>query len=110
MTDPPRIEAPAYLGRQTEKEFQRTVVAAARQLGWLCVHFRQMVGNPAGWPDLVLIRGGRVIFAELKRQDGELSRRQREWIAQLEAVGADVRVWRPGDWESIEVTLRGERA
>lgn len=92
----------------TEAEFQQSVIEAAQQFGWLCVHFRQMVGNPAGWPDLIMIHGGTVLFVELKRENGTLSQRQAEWGERLEEAGADVRLWRPSMWDEIIAILSGE--
>ncbi len=101
------ISADQYRSRQTEAQFQMAVVDLARALGWEPVHFRQMVGNPAGYPDLTIIRGERVILAELKRENGKVSQRQQEWIDRMAAVGTTIYVWRPSDWESIEAALKG---
>jgi hypothetical protein len=65
--------------------------------------------SEAGFPDLVLVRDGRLLFRELKTATGTLSEAQRRWIAALELAGADVRVWRPGDWDEIEATLHAPR-
>lgn len=102
------MSADEYRATMTEVEFQATVMDAARIRGWLAVHFRQMVGNPSGWPDLILIRGRTTIYAELKREGGRVSRRQAEWIDRLRRVGADVRVWYPGDMDAIIALLSGE--
>jgi hypothetical protein len=73
-----------FLGlRQTEKAFQAEVVRYARLMGWMCFFTTDSRHSPAGWPDLVLIRRRRIVFAELK---------------------ADL--WRPSDWEEIERCLR----
>jgi hypothetical protein len=90
----------------TEWQFHGLVVEAAELYGWIAVHFRQMVGNPSGWPDLVLIRGERTLFRELKTDRGKVSRRQEEWLDRLAGVGADVAVWRPCDWDEIVAELR----
>jgi hypothetical protein len=58
--------------------------------------------SPSGFPDLV-IAGHRVVYRELKRQTENPTKAQREWIAALEAAGADVGVWRPSDWLSGKV-------
>jgi hypothetical protein len=50
------------------------------------------MGLRAGIPDLLLIIGGRAHFLELKRQDGRLSERQSQSIADLRAAGAIVEV------------------
>lgn len=91
-----------------------TVKECADKLGWIAVHFPEALCNPSGWPDLILIRGRRTIFAELKREqergkkDGGLGPKQVEWIGCLEHIGAEIYVWYPSDWDEIEMTLRGE--
>lgn len=102
------IAAADYQRRQTEAEFQAAVIEAAERLGWLCFHWPNAIINPI-WPDLTLIKDGRVIFAELKAERGKLSPKQRERFQELAGAGMDVRVWRPSQWEWIEQTLRGER-
>lgn len=113
-----------YRGAQSEAEFQRAVIDLARLRGWLVFHARPartqsgrwstpMQGNP-GFPDLVMTRGGRVIFAELKAERGRVSRAQQAW---LDALSNDtVRephtwthfafMWRPSDWQQIEEALQ----
>jgi hypothetical protein len=59
----------------------------------------------AGFPDLVLVRD-RVIFAELKRDKGQLSVDQYEWLEMLKKTGAEVYVWRPCEWTKIEGVLK----
>jgi hypothetical protein len=95
------MSAQQYQARQTEAQFQQAVIDLARTLGWVPVHFRQMVGNPSGYPDLTIIRGERVILAELKRENGKVSQRQQEWIERMAAVGTTIHVWRPSDWSTI---------
>ena len=102
------ISAEQYKVRQTEAQFQRTVTDYAEKQGWLCVHFPAMLANPSGWPDLILIRGRRTIFAELKREGGKLGPKQEETIGSLRHVGAEAYVWFPSDWPAIEAALRGE--
>lgn len=53
-------------------------------------------GMRPGWPDWTII-GSHVMFRELKSQKGRLSPAQKLVLAHLEAVGADVDVWRPTD-------------
>lgn len=61
----------------------------------------------AGFPDLVLSRGPRLVFAELKRELGRVSPEQSEWLAALAATGAETYLWRPSDWADVQATLRG---
>jgi hypothetical protein len=122
MTVPPAH--PRYL----ERHFQATVIQLAETLNWKCCHFsdsRRSIGNgrmvgdrqAAGFPDLVLARKGRLIFAELKAAKGKLRPAQVEWLDVLQEVESEthphvlVRVWRPGDLSSgeIERTLGARR-
>lgn len=104
----------------TEKEFQKQVIELAQLFGWRVAHFRAarvirggteswrtpVEADGAGFPDLVLAKGGRVLFVELKTDSGlsGLSDAQRDWLA---ALGPQAVVWRPADWETIEATIRG---
>lgn len=103
------MTADQYQGTQTEAQFMRTVRDAAHQLGWVTAHFPAMLANPAGFPDLLLFRDGRVLVAELKTDAGKLGPKQWEWIGTLAGAGIDVRIWRPEDWSEIEQTLKGDR-
>lgn len=95
-----------------EADFQRTVIEAARVLGWLVVHFRPaktekgwrtaISGDP-GFVDLVFAKRGRVIHAELKSEGGRLSPDQATWGL---ALGSTYRCWRPSDWPEIEKELK----
>lgn len=62
-----------------------------------------MEADGAGFPDLVLVRNGHLLFVELKAAKGVLSLAQQEWIEQLGAVSVGVNrvqvyVWRPANW------------
>lgn len=90
--------------RVTEKRFQQQVVQLARLNSWTVYHTYDSRRSEPGFPDLVLVRD-RVLFRELKAQDGRLSRHQRIWIGRLKDAGADVEVWRPNQWDLIAETL-----
>lgn len=100
--------AQTAVARQTEKEFQRSVLEAASALNWFCLHFPNAVINPAGWPDLICFRGGKCLLMELKRENGKLGPKQEEMIDTLQHCGQVVHVFRPSQWDEIEATLRGE--
>ena len=97
----------------TERDFTQTVIDLAQRCGWLVYHqfeqkvYARRVG--AGFPDLVLLKAHRIIFAELKSQKGVFTAAQQEWITQLRAARSSpyiqVYVWRPRDWEIIEKML-----
>lgn len=91
----------------TEKAFQAQVVQYARLHGWLVFHDFDSRRSEPGLPDLLMVRGSRLVFAELKVGKNKLSEAQEKWVAALEYVTDNVYVWRPEDWPSIELVLGG---
>ena len=93
-----------------EAELQAAIVETARLLGWFVYHTHDSRGSEAGFPDLVLVRGRRLLFAELKVGRREVTLEQRVWLAALEeaAVETETYVWREADWidGSIERVIR----
>jgi hypothetical protein len=67
----------------TEAEFERRVIALARDMGWLVFHAHSSRHSESGWPDLALLRerDGRLVLAELKVGDGRLRPMQLRWLA-----------------------------
>jgi hypothetical protein len=96
----------------TEKEFMAAVLELARVSGWRAYHTHDSRRSEPGFPDLVMVRDGSLLFVELKVDRGVLSPAQREWVDALRGAGADVRIWWPSDWAQIEKTLarRARRA
>lgn len=103
----------------SEKAFQAQVVQLAKLNRWNVYHTFNSQRSEPGFPDLVLVRDGCLIFAELKRQHAKPSPAQRDWIQALSlvagTVGASgvigaVRVflWMPSDWHTIERVLAGK--
>ena len=89
----------------TEEQWLQQVRELARLKGWLNYHTRSSHRSDPGFPDLVLVRGHRLIFAELKREKGRVTASQRTWLAALEET-AETHVWRPSDWERVEQILK----
>ena len=91
----------------TEKEFLQQVRDLAKLCGWLVYHTHDSRRSPEGFPDLVLVRNDKVIFAELKSKKGRTTSAQEMWLKALEKVpGVDVYLWRPSDWDRIVDVLR----
>jgi hypothetical protein len=65
----------------TERELQALVVEAARQFGWMAYHTFDSRRSQPGFPDLVLIRGDRLIAAELKVGTALPTEDQKAWLA-----------------------------
>jgi hypothetical protein len=88
----------------TEKQWQRQLVDLARQLGWTVYHTYDSRRSQPGFPDLVLVRD-RVLYVELKREQGRLTDAQAGWLDKLRAAGAEAYCWRPRDLEDAGLTL-----
>lgn len=89
----------------TERQLQEAIIELAQYCGWSCYHTYDSRRSAAGFPDLVLARRGKVIFAELKSESGKLSPAQAEWLIALdpkrdplEFTNLGVFVWWPKDW------------
>lgn len=96
----------------TEAELLRAVRDLAQGLGWITYHTLRSKGSEGGFPDLVLVRGDRVVYRELKSATGKLTAEQEVWLDALAAAGADAGVWRPVDLEAGHIQrdlLRGAR-
>lgn len=103
--------------RATEAECQATIVEAAKLAGWRVHAERPAQGQRGEWrthlqghkgfPDLVLCRGSRLMFVELKRKPNRVEPAQQQWIAALSAVGgvwAGV-VWVPEEMDAFIAVL-----
>jgi hypothetical protein len=113
-----------------EEAFQDQVLEIAALYRWRAYHTYDSRHSVAGFPDLVLVRGPELIFAELKAQNGRISAAQQEWINDLFQVQAavnharsalvdeytlaplpsvEVHIWRPADFDAIHDRLRQPR-
>jgi hypothetical protein len=99
----------------TESEFLDQVLQYAKLRGWRSAHFRPaktidgwrtpVSGDGKGFPDLLLVRGDRVIVAELKVGKNKLTLEQIAWLAAFKGANIPAFVWTPGEWPEIERTL-----
>lgn len=106
----------------SEAEWQATVIAALVAGGWRWMHHhdsrkvaRAPVGTPValqrtgrGFPDLIAVRGSRLLAIELKSARGRLSHEQGAWLADLAGAGLETYVWRPQDRATMEWQLKRE--
>ncbi len=107
-------------GHWSEVDFQQEVIALAHRCGYRVAHFRKVrvqrqngscyyetpvQADGAGWPDLVCIGAGQVLWIELKVKSGKLSAEQKQWRDALIATGQRYFCWWPRDWEMIENTF-----
>ena len=106
---PRRRQAYRVLPPESEESFQRRVLEFARLMGWGCrYHTFDSRRSAPGFPDLVLVRAPRVVFAECKTDHApkELPFAQRVWMHELlRCPGVEWYLWRPRNWQEIERIL-----
>ena len=95
-----------------EDDFLAAVTELATLAGWLVYHTYDSRRSQAGFPDLVLARADKLIFAELKTAKGVIRAAQVTWLDTLGTVAhnqpdVEVYLWRPQDWAGIEKILLG---
>ena len=100
------MQTKTRMPRITERDFLASVRSLAELLGWACYHTWQSIHSPAGFPDLVMVRPPRIIFAELKVGKRQPTPAQERWLNLLrECPGVEAYLWRPEDWEQIQAIL-----
>jgi hypothetical protein len=114
----------AQLTSLSEEAWSNTVVGHAQRAGWMVYLIpdamwrraftkgipQKNLGN-RGFPDLVLVGHGKVLFRELKRHGGKLSPFQVIWRDALLENGADWDCWWPLDLDAKVIPeLWGDRA
>ena len=94
----------------TEAELSENVRQLASGLHYLTYHTWRSDHSAAGYPDWTLVKQGRLIFVELKRQRGKTSKYQEQWLGALrECPLIEVYEWHPSDWidGTIQQVLAG---
>ena len=120
----PKENKPFIIG---EREFLSQVIWLAHAFSWKCAHFRParvlkngmetwrtaVSADGAGFPDLIMIRPPRLVFAELKSEKGKTTLEQDAWLKNLKSCHIfvdldgknnaiflpEVYLWRPKDME-----------
>jgi hypothetical protein len=98
-----------------ESDLQNTVIEYAQLRGWKVAHFRSVrvqrkdgtvyyqtpvQADGEGYPDMCMARGNRLVFAELKSDNGIISPAQDAWLKALaETEKCEVYTWKPCDFE-----------
>ena len=93
------------LNTTRERDFQHSVVELAELYGWMIYHTYDSRRSNPGFPDLVMVRDNRVIFAELKTMKGKVTKHQERWLEALAKTQVEVKLWRPSDINDIEEVL-----
>jgi len=105
----------------TEAQWQEWVISEAHLHHWRVAHFRPVriqrangstyyetpvAADGKGYPDLVLAKH-RILFVELKRENGVLDPAQKEWEKAVRTGKGEWFTWRPSDRENISRILGG---
>ena len=98
----------------SEKQFLQMVKDLAHTLGWRVYHTFDSRRSDAGFPDLVLCKPPRIIFAELKSEKGKATGPQNRWLSELAlCFNVEVYLWFPSDWDALvkilQSTANGDR-
>lgn len=110
-------------GQENELAFQSRVVGLFRVYGFERIFHapagghqgrvsREQIPEGRGFPDLLAIKGQRVIVAELKAstrmcKPNNLRPGQWSWLQAFNNAGVEAYLWHPGDWDEIQDVIRG---
>lgn len=92
----------------SEADWERRVTDWAKLRGWLMAHVRDARRQQVvGLPDWIMVRDGRLVCLELKKQGGRATPMQLRWLAELDRVpGCTARLAFPADWPEVWELLK----
>jgi hypothetical protein len=105
LGEQPDAVEPVLPTKADEKAFQAAVIKEAKRQGWLVYHTHNSRKSQPGFPDLVLLRGERAMFRELKVPPNKMTPEQDEWLYAMREAGLDASIWVPDMWPMIEKEL-----
>ena len=101
----------------TENQLQAAIIKYAELMGWRIyhvtnVHKRLRSHTSEGFPDLHMVRGKRIVYAELKDATKPRTDAQDDWAEAIQQTPAEYYLWRPADWMSgrVDEVLKREGA
>ena len=106
------MSAPAI----TEADFQKQITDLAELYHWQYLHLRPaqtakgwrtpVQGSlGVGWPDLILVRGDRLMAVELKAEGKSPTVEQYDVLGVLNRAGVEIHIWHPADFDEIQAEL-----
>ena len=99
------MSAPSLVWSITEEALQRAVVEEAQLRGWAVYHTYDSRRSSPGFPDLIMLRGPRLIAAELKAARGQPTQAQIDWLDRFAQVTeVESYLWNPTDRADGNVT------
>jgi hypothetical protein len=82
----------------SEAKLTDAFIEIAELAGFLMYHTHDSRRSQAGFPDWTLIRNGRLVFVELKKELGKTKPEQELWLEELnKCTGVEAYLWRPSD-------------
>lgn len=84
-----------------ERELQARVELLLRMAGWLYYHTHDSRRSAPGFPDIVAIRGRRILALELKRDGQNPTDEQYRWLRAFDGAGASAYVVRPDNLDEL---------
>ena len=69
----PKVKAKVLRKKISENEIKKQVKQYLTLMGWFHFHILQGLGAFIGIPDRIALKGGRVLFLEIKKPGGKLS-------------------------------------
>lgn len=98
---PPRLtDKERALRALPEVPFMRQIMREAERFGWLVSHTHDSRLSEPGLPDILMVRGSRLLAIECKKRGpkGVVTAAQQQWLDALSQVpGIEAMVLRPGD-------------
>ncbi len=90
------------------EQLKQRIIELARYRGFEFIyHTWNSIHSPAGFPDLLLLRSGRLVVIELKIRPDNLRAEQYEWLIAFRGITDFVFVWDDSDedFEEIKAVL-----
>jgi len=85
----------------------REIRKLARRYGWRCYHTHDSRRGDEPFPDLLLVKGERLVFVGLQCEPGRPTSEQSGWLKALVVVTqVEAYVWRPHDNAHIQRVLK----
>ena len=78
----------------TETDILRAIRTYLQLRGWFVIRHQAGLGSARGFPDLIAVKDGQVVFIEVKTPKGQLSSYQRAFWDELTAYGGSYVVLR----------------
>jgi VRR-NUC domain. len=90
----------------TERQLQDAIIEAAKRMNWLCYHVYDSRRSVPGFPDLVLLKGQRMMVLELKTDKGRVRPEQHVWLDAFVQAGITAKIIRPADLDDVLAQLQ----